>query len=152
MLHEFMEKEAGEISKCFYFCGSTSKCDNRMTKLPKKLFCSNCGTQLPENLMELLIVGKTAYCERCGQKFLLNFTSIEHDPEEIKQETKRKPIDWHKTGVDLEQNMIKLGQNIKKVSKKVGKQLREELKIAKDDIIKEKERIGKKIKKFMEED
>ena len=103
--------------------------------------------------MDLLIVGKRAYCEHCGQKFELNFTSIEHDPAEIKQETKKKRlINWEKTGVDLEQNMKKLGRNIKKVSIKVGKQLREEFEIAKKDIIKQKERISKKIKKFMEED
>jgi len=105
--------------------------------------------------MDSLFVGKKSYCEHCGSKFDLNFTSIERDPAEIRPKPPAKPwqnIDWHKTGVDLEQNMIKLGQNIKKVSKKVGKQLREEMKSAKEDIVKEGERIGKKIKKFIEED
>jgi hypothetical protein len=147
-----MEKKGSEISKSFYFYRIRLKCDNWMTKLPKKLFCSNCGTLLENNLMDSLIVGKTAYCEHCGQKFELNFTSIERDPAEIRPEMKKKTINWQKTGVDLEQNMKKLGRNIKKVSIKVGKQLREEFEIAKKDIIKEKERISKKIKKFMEED
>ncbi|MHA1746442.1 MAG: hypothetical protein ACTSWW_10610 [Promethearchaeota archaeon] len=126
-----------------------------MTKLPKKLFCSNCGTLLEKNLMDSLIVGKTAFCEHCGQKFVLNFTSIEHDPAEIKPETKRKTINWQKTGVDLEQNMKKLGKNLQKVSKKVGKQVRKGIKSAqkaKDQMVKEGEKIGKQIKKFMDKD
>ena len=111
-----------------------------MTKLPARLFCSNCGTILPKNLMDLLIVGKTAYCENCGSKFKLNFTNIEHDPKEIKTESKRKPIDWQKTGVDLEQNMIKLGKKVKKVSKKVVRESIKAVQKAKEGIVKEIQR------------
>ena len=113
-----------------------------MTKLPKHLFCSNCGTMLPKDLMNSLVLGKIAYCEGCGQKFQLNFTSVEVEP-------KRKPlIDWEKTGVDLQQNMEKLGKNIQKVTKEV---VRKSIKTAKK-VGKEVKKFGEDVKKFIEDE
>ena len=100
-------------------------------------------------------MGKIAYCEACGQKFELNFSSIEPDPDEIRPETTRKPwqkINWQKTGVDLEQNMIKLGKKVKKVSKKVVRESIKAAQKAKDGIMKEGKKIGQQIKKFVDED
>ena len=127
-----------------------------MTKLPKHLFCSNCGTALPKNLMSSLVLGEIAYCEGCGQKFQLNFTSNEADnKEELNTGSKRNQlINWEKTGVDLQQNMKKLGKNIQKVTKNVGKQMRKSIKTAtkvKNKIVKETEKIGKEVKKFIED-
>ena len=113
-----------------------------MTKLPKHLFCSNCGTILPKNLMNSLVLGEIAYCEGCGQKFQLKITSVE-------SEAKRKPlIDWEKTGVDLQQNMEKLGKNIEKVTKEV---VRTSIKIGKK-VGKEVKKFGEGVRKFIEDE
>ena len=113
-----------------------------MPKLPKHLFCSNCGTALPKNLMNSLVLGEIAYCEGCGQKFQLNFTSVE-------SETKRKPlIDWEKTGVDLKQNMEKIGKNLQKVSKVV---VRASIKTA-QKVGEEMKKFGDEVKKFIEDE
>ncbi len=113
-----------------------------MTKLPKHLFCSNCGTALPKNLMNSLVLGEIAYCEGCGQKFQLNFTSVDSEP-------KRKPlIDWEKTGVDLKQNMEKIGNNLQKVSKVV---VRAGIKTA-QKVGEEMKKFGEDVKKFIEDD
>ncbi len=113
-----------------------------MTKLPKHLFCSNCGTMLPKNLMNSLVLGEIAYCEGCGQKFQLKITNVE-------SEVKRKPlIDWEKTGVDLQQNMEKLGKNIQKVTKEV---VRKSIKTAKK-VGKEVKKFGEEVKKFIDDE
>ena len=113
-----------------------------MTKLPKNLFCSNCGTMLPKKLMNSLVLGEIAYCEGCGQKFQLKITSVE-------SEAKKKPlIDWEKTGVDLQQNMEKLGKNIQNVTKVV---VRKSIQSAKK-VGEEVKKFGKEVKKFIEED
>lgn len=113
-----------------------------MTKLPKHLYCSNCGTILPKNLMNSLVLGEIAYCEGCGQKFQLKITSVE-------SEAKRKPlIDWEKTGVDLQQNLEKLGKNIKRVTKVV---VRESIKTV-QKVGEEVKKFGKEVKKFIEDD
>ncbi|QEE15064.1 hypothetical protein DSAG12_00887 [Promethearchaeum syntrophicum] len=113
-----------------------------MVKLPKQLFCSNCGTALPKDLINSLVLGEIAYCEGCGQKFQLKITSVE-------SEAKRKPlIDWEKTGVDLQQNMEKLGRNIEKVTKEV---VRKSIKTAKK-VGKEVKKFGEEVKKFIEDE
>ena len=113
-----------------------------MTKLPKHLFCSNCGTALPKNLMDSLVLGEIVYCEGCGQKFQLNFTSVESEP-------KRKPlIDWEKAGLDLQQNMEKIGKNLQKVSKVVVQKSKETAQKVGEEL----KKFGEDVKKFIEDE